>query len=60
MVGLDGYEVEAINLNGRQRFRISQQVGGRRYLVAYVRTVAEVASHLDLADLVEVVELPVR
>jgi hypothetical protein len=57
MVGVHGYEVEVIDLDGRPRFRISQRVGGRRYLVAYVRTVAEVAGHLDLTDLAEVVEL---
>jgi hypothetical protein len=56
MVGLHGFEVEAINLNGRQCLRVSQRVGDRCYLIAYVRTAAEVASHLDLADLVEVTE----
>ncbi|GAA4579766.1 hypothetical protein GCM10023194_06230 [Planotetraspora phitsanulokensis] len=31
-------------------------VGGRRYLIAYCRTPAEVAAHVDLADLVEVTD----
>ncbi|GII51933.1 hypothetical protein Pth03_03220 [Planotetraspora thailandica] len=56
MVGLHGYEVEAINLDGRQRLRVSRTVGDRRYLIAYCRTPAEVAAHVDLADLVELTD----
>ncbi|GAA4560519.1 transposase [Planotetraspora kaengkrachanensis] len=56
MVGVDGYEVEAINLGGRQRLRVSRLVGGRRYFIACCRTPAEVAAHVDLADLVEVTD----
>ncbi|GII34640.1 transposase [Planotetraspora mira] len=52
-VGVHGYEIEAIVLNGRQRLRV--RLYG--YLVAYCMSVAEVARHVDLADLVEVVEL---
>ncbi|GLX06782.1 transposase [Microbispora sp. NBRC 16548] len=52
-VGADGYEVAVITLDGRPRFRV-RQLG---YTIAYCRTVAELAQHVDLADLVEVVEL---
>ncbi|GII32911.1 hypothetical protein [Planotetraspora mira] len=51
-VGVNGFEVEAIVLDGRQRLRVKQH----GYLVAYCATVCEVARHVDLADLVEVVE----
>jgi hypothetical protein len=54
MVGPDGYEVEAINLDGWARLRVSRRdARGYRILIAYCRTPDEVASHLDLADLVE-------
>lgn len=53
-VGTDGWEVEGIVLDGRPLLRV-QHLG---YLVAYCRTVSEVAQHVDLADLVEVVPLP--
>lgn len=56
-VGVNGYEVEAIVLDDRQVLRVSQRFGRRRYFIAYCRSVAEVEQHLDLASLVEVVEL---
>ncbi len=54
-VGTGGYTVEAIVLNDRQVLRI-RCLG---YHVAYCRSVAELGRLLDLADLVEVIELPV-
>ncbi len=56
-VGTRGYEVEAIILNDRPVLRVCQRIEERLYLIAYARSVAEVALHVDLADLVEVVEL---
>ena len=56
-VGVRGYEVEAIILDDRQLLRVSQRVGTSRYLITYATTVREVAEHVDLASLVEVVEL---
>jgi hypothetical protein len=56
-VGERGYEVEAITLDHRQVLRVSQRVEGRRYLITYAKTVGEVAGLVDLASLVEVVEL---
>ncbi|MFC0862431.1 transposase [Sphaerimonospora cavernae] len=53
-VGVDGWEVGVITLDGRQLFRV-RHLG---YLVSYCTTVAVVARHIDLADLVEVVDLP--
>jgi hypothetical protein len=53
-VGAGGYEVEAIVLDGRQLLRIRQH----GYLVAYCRTIAETAQYVDLADLVEVIDIP--
>ncbi|MCC5574451.1 hypothetical protein IMZ11_02195 [Microtetraspora sp. AC03309] len=56
--GINGYEVEHIMLGNRPTLRVSKRVRGARVLVAYCRSVREVAEHVDLADLVEVVELP--
>ncbi|MEV0228224.1 transposase [Nonomuraea sp. NPDC050786] len=53
-VGLDGYEVVGVMRAGRQVLRV------RRHgqVVADCTSVAQVARHVDLADLCEVVELP--
>ena len=58
--GPDGIEVEPIILDDRPRLRVSQTVNGRRYLLGYCATVRQVARHVALADLVEVIRLPVR
>lgn len=58
--GPRGIQIEVIVLDDRQRLRITQTIKGRRYLVAYASTVREVERHAPLADLVEVIELPVR
>lgn len=56
--GPKGIEVEVIQLDHRQLFKVSQRVNGRRYLVGYCGTIAQVAKHVDLADLVEVFPFP--
>ncbi|MFG1941392.1 transposase [Nonomuraea sp. NPDC048826] len=55
-VGSDGYEIVLGMRAGRQVLRV------RRHglLVADCASVAEVARHVDLADLCEVVTLPAR
>ncbi|GAA2420576.1 hypothetical protein GCM10010404_93690 [Nonomuraea africana] len=53
----NGYEVEHIILNGRECLRVSHWVGGRHYFVAYCWHPRQVAQHVNLADLVEVVDL---
>lgn len=58
--GPRGIQVEPITLDRRPRLRITQTVGGRTYLIGYAASVREVAEHVDLADLVEVVDLPVH
>ncbi|MEV0386248.1 transposase [Nonomuraea sp. NPDC050643] len=55
-VGLDGYEVVGAVRAGRQVLRVRRN--GR--MVADCTSVAEVARHVDLADLCEVVEFPAR
>ncbi|TDD57294.1 transposase [Nonomuraea terrae] len=55
-MGLDGYEVVAAVLAGRQVLRVRRN--GR--VVADCMSVAEVARHVDLADLCEVIDFPVR
>ncbi|RCG32006.1 transposase [Sphaerisporangium album] len=55
-VGSGHFTIDRIVLNGRQVLRIRQY----GFLVAYARSVADVARHVDLADLVEVVSLPAR
>ncbi|MEW9531922.1 hypothetical protein [Microbispora sp. NPDC049125] len=52
-VGVGGWEVDAVVLGGRQLLRV-RHLG---YHIANCRTVREVAAHVDLADLVEVVQL---
>ncbi|MEV1167363.1 transposase [Nonomuraea sp. NPDC049784] len=56
--GPRGIEVEVIVLDQRPRFRVMQTVHGRRYLLAYCSRVQEVAQHVSLADLVEVIDFP--
>lgn len=55
-VGLDGYEVVGVLRDGRQVLRVRRN----GWLVADCTSVAEVARHVDLADLCEVIELPTR
>ncbi|WP_052423105.1 hypothetical protein [Nonomuraea candida] len=55
-VGLDGYEVVCAVRAGRQVLRVRRN----GWLVADCTSVAEVARHVDLADLCEVIELPAR
>jgi hypothetical protein len=55
-VGSDGYEVVLAVRAGREVLRVRRD--GR--LIADCTSVAEVARHVDLADLCEVVTLPVR
>ncbi|WP_165969580.1 hypothetical protein [Nonomuraea terrae] len=49
-----------ITLNDRQRFKVTQKTNGRRYLLGYCATIAQVTRHVDLADLVEVVDFPAQ
>lgn len=58
--GPRGFEVEVITLGRRALYRVTQVLGGRRWHVANCATISEVSRHVDLADLVEVVDLPVR
>ncbi|MGW4637341.1 transposase [Sphaerisporangium sp. NPDC004334] len=53
-VGGEGYEVEPIRLDGHTLLRVRQH----GVLIAYCRSVAEVASIVDLDELVELVILP--
>ncbi|WP_188188389.1 transposase [Nonomuraea sp. SYSU D8015] len=55
-VGLDGYEVVGAVRAGRQVLRVRRH----GWVVADCSSVAEVAQHVDLADLCEVIELPAR
>ncbi|MFI7448045.1 hypothetical protein ACIBQX_11155 [Nonomuraea sp. NPDC049714] len=55
--GPDGILIEPIILNDRPRLRVTQTVNGRRYLIAYCASVKQVAKHVALADLVEVIPL---
>ncbi|MBP2704372.1 hypothetical protein JOL79_11165 [Microbispora sp. RL4-1S] len=52
-VGVDGWEVDAVTLNGRPVLRV-RHLG---YHVAYCASPSELAQHVDLADLVEVIPL---
>lgn len=56
-VGTGGIEVECIVLDGRQTLRVTWAGGRNRYVLAYCRSVRELARHVDLADLVEVASL---
>jgi hypothetical protein len=55
-VGLDGYEVVGAMRAGRQVLRVRRH----GWVVADCSSVAEVARHVDLADLCEIIELPAR
>ncbi|MCP2362566.1 hypothetical protein HD597_009586 [Nonomuraea thailandensis] len=55
-VGLDGYEVVGAVRGGRQVLRVRRN----GWLVADCTSVAEVARHVDLADLCEVIDFPAR
>ncbi|MGW4406586.1 transposase [Nonomuraea sp. NPDC004702] len=55
-VGLDGVEVVPVMRAGRQVLRVRRN----GWLVADCRSVAEVAAHVDLADLCEVIDLAAR
>ncbi|MFI9594508.1 transposase [Nonomuraea sp. NPDC052265] len=55
-VGLDGVEVVPVVRAGRQVLRVLRN----GWLVADCRSVEEVAGHVDLADLCEVVDLAAR
>ncbi|GAA1502987.1 hypothetical protein GCM10009677_38440 [Sphaerisporangium rubeum] len=54
-VGGDGFEVEAIRLDGHTLLRVRQH----GFLVAYCRSIAEVTRYVPLEELVELVSLPV-
>ncbi|MEU1720426.1 transposase [Actinomadura sp. ATCC 39365] len=55
-VGLDGVEVVPVMRAGRQVLRVRRN----GWLVADCRSVEEVAAHVDLADLCEVIDLAAR
>ncbi|WP_169950039.1 transposase [Microbispora sp. H11081] len=52
-VSSEGHEIDPVVIEGRPLLRV-RHLG---YHVGYCASVAEVAAHVDLADLVEVVEL---
>lgn len=56
--GPNGIEIEVIQLDQRHLIKVCQRVNGHRYLIGYCATVAEVAEHVDLADLVELIDFP--
>jgi hypothetical protein len=58
--GPNGILIEPITLDRRPRLRITQTIAGRTYLLGYAASVREVAEHVELADLVEVINLPKR
>ncbi|GAB3899835.1 hypothetical protein GCM10027612_60420 [Microbispora bryophytorum subsp. camponoti] len=49
----EGHEVDPVVIEGRPLLRVRH----RGYHIGYCASVAEVAAHVDLADLVEVVDL---
>ncbi|MFI7028605.1 transposase [Microbispora rosea] len=53
-VSSEGHEVDPVVIEGRGLLRV-RHLG---YHIGYYASVAEVAAHVDLADLVEVVDLP--
>ncbi|MEV1171769.1 transposase [Nonomuraea sp. NPDC049784] len=55
-VGLDGYEVVGLVRDGRQVLRVRRH----GWVIADCTSVAEVAGHVDLADLCEIIDLPLR
>ncbi|MBT2226387.1 hypothetical protein [Nonomuraea sp. NEAU-A123] len=52
--------MEIITLDTRSLYKITQRVNGRKYLLGYSATIDELVHvhHVDLADLVEVLEFP--
>ncbi|MEU6412758.1 transposase [Microbispora sp. NPDC046933] len=52
-VSSEGYEVDPVVIEGRQLLRV-RHLG---FHIGYCASVAEVAAHVELADLVEVVDL---
>ncbi|GAB2918874.1 hypothetical protein ACFMQL_20660 [Nonomuraea fastidiosa] len=58
--GPGGITVEVIQLDSRALMKVTQTVNGRKYLLGYCATIAELTKHVDLADLVEVVAFPGR
>jgi hypothetical protein len=56
--GPRGIEIEIILLDSGPLMKVTQQVNGRRYLLGYCATIADVTKHVDLADLVEVIPFP--
>jgi hypothetical protein len=57
--GPDDIQVEVIILGRRPLLRVTQTVNGRRYRLGDCTRPHEVALYVDLADLVEVIALPV-
>ena len=55
--GPNGLLIEPIVLDKRACLHVSQIVNGRRYHEAYC-SLAELATYVDLADLVEVYDFP--
>lgn len=58
--GPGGISVEVIRLETRPLLKVTQTVNGRRYLLGYYATIADVTKHVDLADLCEVIRFPSR
>ncbi|MFI7643758.1 hypothetical protein [Nonomuraea sp. NPDC049400] len=56
--GPNGITVEVIQLNTRPLFKVTQTINGRRYLLGYYATIADLTRHVDLADLCEVISFP--
>lgn len=56
--GPRGIEIEVIQLDARCLYKVTQTVRSHRYLLGYCASVAEVAEHVDLADLVELIDFP--
>jgi hypothetical protein len=56
--GPDGIQVEVIVLGQRTCLRVSKTIRGRRYHQAYC-SLDQLPRYVDLADLVEVIKLPV-
>ncbi|MGW6504576.1 hypothetical protein [Nonomuraea angiospora] len=56
--GPKGIQIEVIQLDDRSLFKITQTVSGHRRLVEYAATIAAITKHVDLADLVEILDFP--
>ncbi|WP_431921313.1 hypothetical protein [Nonomuraea jabiensis] len=56
--GPKGIQIEVIQLDDRSLFKITQTVNGHRWLVEYAVTIAAITKHVDLADLVEILDFP--